>query len=111
MMSQSLALPVYLLKFPVLSPQWTDFQKDYELPKIFQHHLLVTKKSNCHVQVISAKVPILQVKALVVKNSVLLDFGFGKVSQTHETFLMELLLFGWRHFSKTEVVQNTVLNH
>ena len=50
-------------------------------------------------------------KALVVKNSVLHDFGFGKVSQIHETFLMELKLFGWRHFSKTEVVQNTVLNH
>ena len=50
-------------------------------------------------------------KALVVKNSVLYDFGFGKGSQIHETFLMELQLFGWRHFSKTEVVQNTVLNH
>ena len=50
-------------------------------------------------------------KALVVKNSVLHDFGFGKVSRIHETFLMELQLFGWRHFSKTEVVQNTVLNH
>ena len=50
-------------------------------------------------------------KALVVKNSVLRDFGFGKVSQIHKTFLMELQLFGWRHFSKTEVVQNTVLNH
>ena len=46
-------------------------------------------------------------KALVVKNSVLHDFGFGKVSWIHETFLMELQLFGWRHFSKTEVVQNT----
>ena len=33
-------------------------------------------------------------KALVVKNSVLHDFGFGKVSQIHETFLMELQLFG-----------------
>ena len=52
-----------------------------------------------------------QLKALVVKNSVLHDFGFGKVSRIHETFLMELQLFGWRHFSKTEVVQNTVLNH
>ena len=51
------------------------------------------------------------IKALVVKNSVLHDFSFGKVSQIHETFLMELQLFGWRHFSKTEVVQNTVLNH
>ena len=50
-------------------------------------------------------------KALVVKNSVLHNFGFGKVSRIHETFLMELQLFGWRHFSKTEVVQNTVLNH
>ena len=50
-------------------------------------------------------------KALVVKNSALHDFGFGKVSQIHEIFLMELQLFGWRHFSKTEVVQNTVLNH
>ena len=29
-------------------------------------------------------------KALVVKNSVLHDFGFGKVSRIHETFLMEL---------------------
>ena len=53
----------------------------------------------------------LHLKALVVKNSVLHDFGFGKVSQIHKTFLMELQLFGWRHFSKTEVVQNTVLNH
>ena len=50
-------------------------------------------------------------KALVVKNNVLHNFGFGKVSQIHKTFLMELQLFGWRHFSKTEVVQNTVLNH
>ena len=54
---------------------------------------------------------IVLLKALVVKNSVLHDFGFGKVSQIHKTFLMELQLFGWRHFSKTEVVQNTVLNH
>ena len=53
----------------------------------------------------------LLLKALVVKNSVLHDFGFGKVSQIHETYLMELQLFCWRHFSKTEVVQNTVLNH
>ena len=52
-----------------------------------------------------------RLKALVVKNSVLHDFGFGKVSRIHKTFLMELQLFGWRHFSKTEVVQNTVLNH
>ena len=52
-----------------------------------------------------------RLKALVVKNSVLHDFGFGKVSRIHETFLIELQLFGWRHFSKTEVVQNTVLNH
>ena len=52
-----------------------------------------------------------KLKALVVKNSVLHNFGFGKVSQIHETFLMELQLFGWRQFSKTEVVQNTVLNH
>ena len=36
----------------------------------------------------------------MVKNSVLHDFGFGKVSQIHETFLIELQLFGWRHFSK-----------
>ena len=50
-------------------------------------------------------------KALVVKKSVLHDFGFRKVSRIPETFLMELQLFGWRHFSKTEVVQNTVLNH
>ena len=54
---------------------------------------------------------IMQVKALVVKNSVLRDFGFGKVSRIHETFMMELQLFGWRHFSQTEVVQNTVINH
>ena len=52
-----------------------------------------------------------ELKALVVKNSVLHNFGFGKVSRIHKTFLMELQLFGWRHFSKTEVVQNTVLNH
>ena len=32
-------------------------------------------------------------KALVVKISVLHDFGFGKVSQIHETYLMELQLF------------------
>ena len=60
----------------------------------------------------SIKVPFLLIlKALVVKNSVLRDFGFGKVSHIHKTFLMELQLFGWRHYSKTEVVQNTVLNH
>ena len=47
-----------------------------------------------------------KLKALVVKNSILHDFGSGKVSRIHETFLMELQLFGWRHFSKTEVVQN-----
>ena len=45
----------------------------------------------------------------MVKNSVLHDFGFGKVSRIHETFLMELQLFGWRHFSKIEVMQNSVL--
>ena len=53
----------------------------------------------------------LSLKALVEKKSVLHDFGFRKVSRIPETFLMELQLFGWRHFSKTEVVQNTVLNH
>ena len=46
-------------------------------------------------------------KALVVKNSVLHDFGFEKVSRIHETYLMELQLFCWRH--KTEVLQNTDL--
>ena len=51
----------------------------------------------------------LHLKALLVKNSVLHDFGFGKVSRVHETFLMELQLFGWRHFSKIEVMQNSVL--
>ena len=50
-----------------------------------------------------------KLKVLVVKNSVLHDFGFEKVSRIHETFLMELQLFDWRHFSKTEVLQNTVL--
>ena len=34
-----------------------------------------------------------------------------RLSQIHKTFLMELQLLGWRHFSKTEVVQNIVLNH
>ena len=43
-------------------------------------------------------------KALVVKNSVFHDFGLGKVSQIHETFLMELQLFGWRHFSKCKTL-------
>ena len=33
-----------------------------------------------------------------------------KVSQIHETFLLDQQLFSWRHFSKTEVVQNTDLN-
>ena len=33
-----------------------------------------------------------------------------KVSQIHETYLLDQQLFCWRHFSKTEVVQNTDLN-
>ena len=49
-------------------------------------------------------------KALVVKNSVLHDFGFRKVSQIHETYLLDQQLFCWRHFSKTEGVQNTDVN-
>ena len=33
-----------------------------------------------------------------------------KVSQNHKTYLLDLQLFCWRHFSKTEVMQNTDLN-
>ena len=33
-----------------------------------------------------------------------------KVSQIHETYLLDQQLFCWRHFSKTEVVQNTDIN-
>ena len=33
-----------------------------------------------------------------------------KVSRIHETYLLDPQLFCWRHFSKTEVVQNTDLN-
>ena len=53
----------------------------------------------------------LLLKALVVKKSVLHDFGLGKVSQIHETYLLELQLFCGRHFSKTKVVQNTDLRN
>ena len=35
---------------------------------------------------------------------------FEKVSQIHETYLLDQQLFYWKHFSKTEVVQNTDLN-
>ena len=31
-------------------------------------------------------------------------------SQIHETYLLDQQLFCWRHFFKTEVVQNTDLN-
>ena len=34
-----------------------------------------------------------------------------KVSRIHETYLLDPQLFCWRHFSKTEVVQNTDLNN
>ena len=50
-------------------------------------------------------------KALVVKNSVLHDFGFGKVSPAKQLQLHQESFVNLRHFSKTEVVQNTVLNH
>ena len=33
-----------------------------------------------------------------------------KVSPIHETYLLDQQLFCWRHFSKTEVVQNIDLN-
>ena len=33
-----------------------------------------------------------------------------KVSQIHKTYLLDQQLFCWRHFSKTEVVQNTDVN-
>ena len=33
-----------------------------------------------------------------------------KVSQIHKTYLLDQQLFCWRHFCKTEVVQNTDLN-
>ena len=33
-----------------------------------------------------------------------------KVSQIHQTYLLDQQQIGWRHFSKTEVVQNTDLN-
>jgi hypothetical protein len=33
-----------------------------------------------------------------------------KVSRIHKTYLLDQQLFCWRHFSKTEVVQNTDLN-
>ena len=50
-------------------------------------------------------------KALVVKNSVLHHFGFGKVSPAKQLQLHQEGFVNPRHFSKTEVVQNTVLNH
>ena len=50
-------------------------------------------------------------KALVVKNSVLHDFSFGKVSPAKQLLLHQEGFVNPRHFSKTEVVQNTVLNH
>ena len=31
-----------------------------------------------------------------------------KVSQIHKTYLLDQQLFFWRHFSQTEVVQNTL---
>ena len=33
-----------------------------------------------------------------------------KVSRIHKTYLLDQQLLCWRHFSKTEVVQNTDLN-
>ena len=33
-----------------------------------------------------------------------------KVFQIHKTYLLHQQLFCWRHFSQTEVVQNTDLN-
>ena len=33
-----------------------------------------------------------------------------KLSQIHQTYLLDQQLFSRRHFSKTEVVQNTDLN-
>jgi hypothetical protein len=33
-----------------------------------------------------------------------------KVSRIHKTYLLDQQLSCWRHFSKTEVVQNTDLN-
>ena len=33
-----------------------------------------------------------------------------KVSPIHKTYLQDQQSFCWRHFSKTEVVQNTDLN-
>ena len=48
-------------------------------------------------------------KCLDSEISVLHDFSFIKVSWIHKTYLMELQLFCWRHFSKTDVVQNTDL--
>ena len=33
-----------------------------------------------------------------------------KVSRIQETYLLDQQLFYWRHFTKTEVVQNTDLN-
>ena len=82
-------------------------------PLIGPNRFVPNKNDFAWVQIILDKQTknVFSLKALVVKNSVLHDFGFGKVSQIHETFLMELQLFGWRHFYKTEVVQNTVLNH
>ena len=35
---------------------------------------------------------------------------FEKVFQIHKTYLMDQQLFCWKHFSKTEVVQNIDLN-
>ena len=47
------------------------------------------------------------VKCLNSYISVFHNFSFGKVSRIHKNYLLELQLFCWRHFSKTEVVQNT----
>jgi hypothetical protein len=50
-------------------------------------------------------------KALVVKNSVLHDFGFRKVSPAKQLLIQQVGFVNLRHFPKTEVVQNTVLHH
>ena len=35
---------------------------------------------------------------------------FEKMSWIHETYLLDQQLFFWRHFSKTQVMQNTDLD-
>ena len=92
-----------LAMVPVTQPPWllhslAPVQQENGTSRLLKYHAQQpTRKFLC-------------LKSLNSYISVFHNFNAGKVSQIHKTYLLDQQLLCWRHFTKTEVVQNTDLN-